>query len=68
MTIPAKIFPIRYNIVLPRNIPRSCVIYRKDANIAVSRFVIARFYCSVMVGPESATKQALAYKCEERKG
>jgi hypothetical protein len=45
------------NIVIPRTkISASPAIYRKDANIAVSRFVIARFYCSVMVGPGKCHK------------
>jgi hypothetical protein len=46
------------NIVIPHTkmsrVP--CVVYRKDANIVVSRFVIARFYCSVMVGPRECHK------------
>jgi hypothetical protein len=51
------------NIVIPsyKNFRVPCVIYRKDANIVVSRFVIARFYCSVMVGLGTCHKSKLLH-------
>jgi hypothetical protein len=59
--------PLPFHRLSHTRFPRSCVIHRKDTNITILGFGMARFYRSIMVGLESATRRVLAHICEERK-